>query len=133
MRIRKLTIIVFVFSLASLIHATDKKSTKAAAPAGEKSFTGQVSDSMCGKSHMMPGKSAADCAKECAKDGDYALVVGDKVYALKGHKTELDKLAGANATVTGSLKGETIDVTTVTAAKAPAGKGTIAKPATKKS
>ena len=57
------------------------------------------------------------------------IVVGDKVYTLKGHKPELEKLAGANATVTGSVKGDTIDVATVTAAKAPAGKGTIAKPA----
>jgi hypothetical protein len=88
---------------------------------------------MCGKSHMMPGKSAAECAKECAKDGDYALVVGDKVYTLKGHKDEVGKLAGASATVTGSVKGDTIDVATVTAAKATPGKGTIAKPATKKS
>lgn len=125
-----LVLILFVYPVA---HADDKKPAAKAAPAAAKSFTGTVSDAMCGKSHMMPGKSAADCAKECAKDGDYALVVGDKVYTLKGHKDEVGKLAGASATVTGSVKDDTIDVTTVTAAKAPAGKGTIAKPATKKS
>lgn len=80
---------------------------------------------------MMPDKSAAECAKECAKDGDYALVVGDKVYTLKGHKDELEKLAGANATVTGTVKGTTVDVATVTAAKTPASKGTDPKPVKK--
>lgn len=116
-------------------QADDKKTAaKAADQVSTKTFTGQVSDSMCGKSHMMPGKSAAECTKECAKDGDYALVVGNKVYTLKGHKPELEKLAGSNATVTGSVKGDTIEVATVSAAaKTPAGKGATAKPATKKS
>ena len=115
-------------------QADDKKAAaKPADQASAKTFTGQVSDSMCGKSHMMPGKSAAECAKECVKDGDYALVVGDKVYTLKGHKPELEKLAGANATVTGSVKGDVIDVSTVSAAAKTPGKGTVAKPPTKKS
>ena len=124
------------FALAMLlpvvaVQAQDKKpAAKAPATAATKSFTGQVSDAMCGKSHMMPDKSAAECAKECAKDGDYALVVGAKVYTLKGHKEDLEKLAGENATVTGSVKGDTIEVATVAASKA--GKGTMAKPAAKK-
>jgi hypothetical protein len=82
---------------------------------------------------MMPDKSAAECAKECAKDGDYALVVGDKVYTLKGHKEELEKMAGNNATVTGTVKGTTVEVATVTAAKASPAKATATKPAAKKS
>ena len=110
-----------------------KPATKSADSSATKSFTGTLSDSMCGKSHMMAGKSPAECAKECAKDGDYALVVGDKVYTLKGHKPDLEKLAGANATVTGTVKGDTIDVATVAAATAPTSKTSSAKPATKKS
>jgi hypothetical protein len=133
MNIRNLAKLALVMLLPVVVaHADDKKPAAKAPAATTKSFTGQVSDSMCGKSHMMPGKSAAECAKECAKDGDYALVVGAKVYTLKGHKDELEKLAGENATVTGAAKGDTIEVATVTAAKAPAGKGTIAKPAAKK-
>jgi len=115
-----------------IAHADDKKPVaKATAAGATKTLTGSVSDSMCGKSHMMPDKSAAECAKECAKDGDYALVVGDKVYTLKGHKDELEKLAGANATVTGKVTGTTVDVATVAAAKAPATKATDPKPAKK--
>jgi hypothetical protein len=133
MNIRNLAKLVLVLVLPVVVaHADDKKPAAKTAMTAAKSFTGEVSDSMCGKSHMMPGKSAAECARECAKDGDYALVVGAKVYTLKGHKDELEKLAGANATVTGSLKGDTIDVATVAAAKAAAGKGTMAKPAAKK-
>src|SRR3954471_8184451 len=135
MNFRRLTPLAFILMLGiATAHADDKKpatTSAKSAPAATKTFTGSVSDAMCGKSHMMPGKSAAECAKECAKDGDYALVVGDKVYTLKGHKEDLDKVAGANATVTGTVKGTTIDVASVTAAKASPEKA--AKPAAKKS
>lgn len=132
MNIRNLAKLTLILLLPLVVaHADDKKPAAKTAPAATKSLTGQVSDAMCGKSHMMPDKSAAECAKECAKDGDYALVVGDKVYTLKGHKDELEKLAGANATVTGTVKGTTVDVATVTAAKTPASKGTDPKPVKK--
>jgi type 1 fimbria pilin len=89
-----------------------------AASGGDQTFTGVVSDSMCGKQHMMKGKSAAQCTSECVKAGsDYALVVGDKVYTLKGNKSELDKYAGEKATVRGSAKDDTITVGSVSAAK----------------
>src|SRR5215475_7938179 len=69
-------------------------------------LTGEVSDSMCGTSHMMEGKKA-DCARACVgKGSSYALVVSDKVYALKsGDKAVQDKLgelAGAQAKITGT-------------------------------
>lgn len=128
----RIHLLLFLLFCVAFANAGDKKPAKPSAPAAaSQTFTGQVSDSMCGKSHMMPGRSAAECAKECAKDGDYALVVGDKVYTLKGHKAELEKVAGADATITGSVKGDTIDVASVTAAKGPAKSAT--KPAGKKS
>jgi len=65
-------------------------------------LTGTVSDAMCGKKHIMQGLTAAQCTRECVKSGtDYALVVGDKVYTLKGDKAAIDKFAGANVTVKG--------------------------------
>jgi len=84
-------------------------------------FTGTVSDAMCGAKHMMEGDEAA-CLRACVKKGSkYALVVGDKVYTLdvKDQATgdKLDKLANAKASVKGSLDGDTIEVTSVTAAK----------------
>jgi len=73
---------------------------------------------MCGAKHMAKDKSAAECTRECLKAGsDYALVVGDKIYPLKGDKTEIDKYAGQRATVKGTLDGNNINVQTITAAK----------------
>src|SRR5437868_4641634 len=81
-------------------------------------FTGVVSDNMCGKQHMAKDKSAAECTRECVKAGsDYALVVGDKVYTLKGDKPQIDKYAGEKATVRGTAKGETINVSSISAPK----------------
>jgi len=83
-------------------------------------FTGEVSDAMCGVKHMMPGNAA--CARACVKKGtNYALIVGDKVYTLhtadKAALEELDKLAGEKAKVTGVPDGEIIEVSKVAAAK----------------
>lgn len=85
------------------------------------SFTGKVSDAMCGKAHMMSG-SEADCTHACVGKGSrYALVVDDKVYTLdasdKAALSTLDKLAGGNAKVSGTLNGDTVQVTSVAAAK----------------
>jgi hypothetical protein len=84
-------------------------------------YTGEISDSMCGASHMMAGKKA-DCAHDCVgKGSSYALVVGDKVYALhandKAVQEKLSALAGEQAKVTGTADGETIEVDQVAAAK----------------
>lgn len=89
--------------------------------AGGKTFTGTVSDSMCGAKHAMPGDDAA-CTRACVSKGSkYALVVGDKVYTLEtGDKSALatlDKQAGAKATVTGTEKDNTITVSSVKAAQ----------------
>ena len=84
-------------------------------------FTGEVSDSMCGASHMMEGKKA-DCAHTCVgKGSSYALVVGDKVYSLKATdkaiQDKLSELAGERAKITGTADGETIEVSQVAASK----------------
>ena len=75
---------------------------------------GTVSDAMCGKDHG--GKPADKCTMGCVKKGsDYALVVGDKVYTLKGKTDGLDKFAGAKAKVTGKVSGTTVTVDSVAA------------------
>jgi hypothetical protein len=83
-------------------------------------FTGEVSDSMCGAKHMMENK--ADCTRACiSKGSSYALVVGDKVYKLntsdKGALDELNTLAGEQAKVSGTTDGDTIEVSKVAPAK----------------
>jgi hypothetical protein len=83
-------------------------------------FTGQVSDSMCGTKHMMA--DSAECTRACVKKGSkYALVVKDKVYTLDTSDAaaadKLDKLAGQQAKVTGAANGDTIAVSSVSPAK----------------
>ena len=81
------------------------------------SYTGTVTDAMCGASHTMKG-SPAECLKACVKGGSsYALVVGDKVYKLEGKTDGLEAIGVGKATVTGTAKGDTIEVQSVTAAK----------------
>ena len=87
--------------------------------AAGKTYTGTVSDAMCGAKHM---GEAASCTRGCISKGSkYALVVDDKVYTLetsdKAALATLDKQAGAKATVTGTEKDNVITVTAVKAAQ----------------
>ncbi len=88
--------------------------------AAAKSYTGTVSDAMCGAKHAMADSAA--CTRACVGKGSkYALVVGDKVYTLetsdKAALATLDKDAGEKVTVTGTEKDNTITVNSVKAAK----------------
>jgi len=88
----------------------------AAAP--PKTFTGVITDAMCGKDHAMMGvKPDSKCVLECVKDGSkYALIVGNDVYELSDQKTP-EKFAAQKVKVTGTLNGKTIQVESITAAK----------------
>src|SRR6266571_2126894 len=99
MKLLRLSIVALIAVAATIALAEGKAQT----------FTGEVSDSMCGAKHMMAGKSA-ECARACVgKGSSYALVVGDKVYSLqtqdKAAQDELSKLAGEKAKVTGTADG----------------------------
>jgi hypothetical protein len=79
---------------------------------------GVVSDSMCGKTHMMPGKTAAQCTEECIKEGSsYVLVAGDKTYTLAGKKAAIAPFAGRHVRVQGDLKDKTLTVTVINETK----------------
>ncbi len=79
--------------------------------AQQQSFTGVVTDSMCGATHMAKEKTPAECTRICVKDGmKYALAADKKLYTLEGHEAELPKLAGQRVTVKGTLKGDTLSV-----------------------
>jgi len=110
----------FTLSLTVLLLASAL--VVAAFAAGPSTFTGTVSDAMCGAQHMEPGVTPADCTRTCVSKGaKYALVVGDKVYTLDGENKaaldELNKLAGQKAEVKGKANGDTIEVSSVAAAK----------------
>jgi hypothetical protein len=107
----------FGFPLLTLVLALSL--AVSAFAAGGKSFTGTVSDAMCGAKHEMAG-DAASCTRDCVSKGSkYALVVGDKVYVLetsdKDALTTLNKQAGAKVTVIGTEKDNTITVSSVKA------------------
>ena len=83
-------------------------------------FTGIVTDAMCGKDHsMMKVTPDAKCVVECVRSGSkYALYDGKNVYALSDQKTP-EKFAARKVTVTGTLdeKTKTIQVDSMAAAK----------------
>src|SRR5215471_7443419 len=86
--------------------------------AQQQTFTGTVTDSMCGTSHMLKDKTPAECTRICVKDGmKYALAVDKKLYTLEGHEAELSKLAGQKVTVKGTTNDGTVTVQSVVAAK----------------
>ena len=109
-RMQQFALILAALIVAATAFAADKA----------QSFTGTVSDAMCGAHHMMSGPEA-DCTRACVGKGSkYALVVGEKIYILDADKSaqaNLDKLAGAKATVSGTLNGDTIQVASVAPAK----------------
>jgi hypothetical protein len=113
-RVRKVGLLLLNLVVISALAFTLAFAAKA------KTFTGTVSDSMCGAKHAMPGDDAA-CTRACVGKGSkYALVSGDKVYTLdtndKAALATLDKQAGAKVTVTGTEKDNAITVTGVTVA-----------------
>jgi hypothetical protein len=88
------------------------------AMAATTTVTGVITDDMCGKNHMMPGKPDAECIRACVKGGaKFAVITDGKVYVLDGKTSEVNALAGKKVTVTGELKGGTLTVTSVNAAK----------------
>lgn len=111
---QRLTLMVALAGSASFFGSTP------ALAAGKQTLTGEVGDAMCGVKHMEG--PPAECTRTCVAHGSkYALVVGDKIYVLnttdKALLAALDQQAGKKATVTGTVDGTNVDVSTVVAAK----------------
>jgi len=107
-------------SIAIIAFSAALFSTPYALAAGKHKFTGEVGDAMCGRKHMEG--TPAECTRSCVSHGSkYALIVDEKIYILdtadKTALATLDQQAGKNATVTGTLNGDTIEVSSVAAAK----------------
>jgi len=80
-------------------------------------FTGVITDTMCGKTHgMTPGQSDDKCIAMCVKGSatQYALYDGNAVFKLSDQKTPA-KFAAKRVRVTGTLdeKTHTIKVTSI--------------------
>ena len=69
-------------------------------------FTGVITDTMCGAKHNMGITPDDKCVRECVKmdpkKWKYALLVGTNVYALSDQQTP-EKFAAQKVTVTGTL------------------------------
>jgi hypothetical protein len=74
-------------------------------------LTGVVTDAVCGITHGTSG-SDAECTRLCVRIGaDFALGVGNRIYILKGRRTELNRFAGDKVMVKGKfVKADTIAV-----------------------
>jgi hypothetical protein len=88
--------------------------------ADQQSLTGTVSDSMCGKQHM--DGTPAECTRTCVSHGaKYTLVAGEKMYSLNttdpALRNVLSQQAGKNVTVTGTVNGVGVEVSSVVPAK----------------
>lgn len=104
--------------LAVMMFSATALSSLAALAGRKQTFTGEVGDAMCGRQHMEG--TPAECTRTCVAHGSkYALVVGERIYILetsdKAALITLDQQAGKNATVTGVLNGDTIEVSSVAA------------------
>ena len=93
-----------------------------AAP-GKQTFTGTITDDMCGKaghSQMRMGPTDADCTIACisAHGASYVLYDGKEVYTLSDQRTP-EQFAAQRVLVTGTLdaKTKTIHVESIRAAK----------------
>ncbi|HTC47862.1 MAG TPA: hypothetical protein VK722_11100 [Candidatus Aquilonibacter sp.] len=109
----------FTATAAALFSLIVFVSVHASAASSKQTFTGEVGDAMCGRKHM-EDEPAAECTRACVAHGSkFALIVGEKIYTLdtadKAALATLDKQAGKTATVTGTLDGDTIEVSSVAA------------------
>jgi hypothetical protein len=98
-----------LLSAALLAFAADQPRT----------FTGVITDTMCGRAHgMMPGQSDDKCIATCVKgsSSQYALYDGNTVLKLSDQKTPA-KFAAQRVRVTGTLdeKTHTIKVASIEA------------------
>ena len=89
--------------------------------AADQTWTGKISDSMCGASHakMMAehkdAKTDRDCTLACVKGGGkYVFVSGGKVYNIENQDLALlQDHAGHTVRLTGEMKGDTITVSKI--------------------
>lgn len=86
--------------------------------ASTQNLTGVISDDMCKSKHMLPGHSDADCARACAKSGSkYVLMVGNKMYFLKGDTNQIAQFAGERVSVNGDVSNDSLSVRSIVRTK----------------
>ncbi len=90
--------------------------TATAAFAADQTWTGAISDKMCGADHKKMGGKMDDreCTLACTKGGaPYVLAADGKVYQLTNRDADFKTHAGHMVKLTGELKGDTIRVSKI--------------------
>ena len=87
-------------------------------PAVAADYTGYISDAHCGAAHMDGSQKSIDCVTSCVKSGQTPVFVGmdKKIYKLSDAAKVSDFL-GQKVMLTGTMKGDTVTVDKVQAAK----------------
>lgn len=90
--------------------------------AADRTWTGKISDSMCGAKHNTSAEhggkkmSDRDCTLACVKDHNakYVFVIGSKVYKVANQDFgALQEHAGHTVKLTGAMNGDTITVSKI--------------------
>jgi hypothetical protein len=75
---------------------------------------GTISDSLCGRRHMMPGASDVECTEACVKAGaKYVLVSANTIYTLDGDLSSVKPYAGKQVHIAGKLNGSSITIASI--------------------
>jgi hypothetical protein len=77
-------------------------------------YTGYIIDQMCANKPAMKGD--VECANKCIKGGSPAVLITDdgKIYKI-ADQTKVVEHAGHKVTISGTLKGDTLSVSKVSA------------------
>lgn len=109
---RKTPIFTLALMLAAMIPAVQQ------VHAATQTIDGVISDTMCGRNHMIQGKTDEQCIAECMKGKvSYALLTSNKIYTLAGKSQMFAPFAGKQVHIEGSIKNNTITVTAIHEAK----------------
>src|SRR6266849_8905143 len=83
------------------------------ASAADQTWTGKISDSMCGAKH--PKMADRDCTMACVKEGGkYVFVLKGKVYKIDNQDfAALQEYGGHMVQLTGEMTGDTIKVSNI--------------------
>ena len=101
-----------IFTSASMMYAVAQSDPADSA----QNYSGVITDDHCGAKHQLADRGPAACTRICVTKGArYVLVNGEKVYGLQGDIVKLNRLAGERVNLVGSLHGNTIDFTSISA------------------
>ncbi len=79
-------------------------------------WSGTISDAMCGAKHADASPESQKCAQTCVKEhgAEPVFVVGDKIYKIAdASKTKVMPHVGHKVTISGKLDGDTVTVNSI--------------------